>query len=94
MAFEMQISDIFRLSNGRTVLVGRIFKHNALVGRCQCELRSGTELRQTVDCEGEQIVKKSDPTNDLRSIATEDTVNLSVEEAQSGQWALVCSAVE
>jgi hypothetical protein len=91
MAFEMQIADIFRLSNGRTVLAGRISNHKALVGRCRCELRSGTELRQTVDCEGEQIVKKIAPTNDLRSIATVDTVNLSVEEAQSGQWTLVCS---
>lgn len=89
MAFEMKIANIFRLSDGRTILAGLITDHDTLIGGCRCALTSGTELRQLINCEGEQIVKKADLTNVMRAIATSEVVNLSAEEAQSGNWRLV-----
>ncbi len=89
MTFEMNITDIFRLSNGRTVFAGRIAGHDSLIRSGRCELRSGSKVRQIIQCEGEQIVKKVDLTNNLRSVATTDKVNLTVEEAQSGEWKLI-----
>ena len=89
MPFEMNITDVFRLSDGRTVFAGRIPPDIGLIGHCRCELRLGSKVRQVIDCEGEQIVKKIDPNNDLRSVATTDKVELTVQEAQSGEWRLV-----
>ena len=88
MSFEMLITDIFRLSNGATIFAGHI-SEAARIGRGTCELRSANGVRQTIHCEGEPIVKKIDPSNTLRSVATLDNVDLSIEEAQSGIWKLV-----
>ena len=90
MKFEMQILNIFRLSNGRTILGGLIPNHPELIGKCSCKLFCDGEFRQDVDCEGEQIVKKHSP-NDLRAIATIEEVTLTSIDAQSGGWKLVCN---
>jgi len=90
MKFEMQVLNIFRLSDGRTILGGRIAGHFELIRRCDCELLSDDGIRQRLNLEGEQIVKKVSA-NDLRALATSEDVMLTEEEAQSGQWRLVCS---
>lgn len=90
MKFEMQIMNVFRLSNGRIVLGGLIPNHPELIGKCNCELLFNGEFRQNVDCEGEQIVKKHSP-NDLRALATTQEVTLTSIEAQSGRWKLICN---
>lgn len=87
----MEIVDLFRLSNGRTVFTGLVSGHSGLIGRCHCQLRSSGELRQAIAFEGEQIVKRVDAANALRAIGTLEHVDLSVQEAQSGEWKLICS---
>lgn len=89
MIFEMHILNIFRLSNGRTILGGLIPSHPELIRKCHCELLFEGEIRQRINLEGEQIVKKIG-INDLRALATIENVQLTEEEAKSGQWRLVC----
>ncbi|QDH70168.1 hypothetical protein [Marilutibacter alkalisoli] len=90
MKFEMKILNVFRLSNGRTVLGGLVANHPQLIKACDCELISEEGVRQRISLEGEQIVKKIS-TNDLRALATVENVMLTEEEAQSGNWRLICT---
>ena len=92
MTFEMQIDEIFRLSNGRTMFAGMISGHAGLIAPCECELRDDQRTRQVIRCEGEPVVKKLDPSNPRRSIATREEVALSSEEARSGKWKLICAS--
>ncbi len=90
MKFELHIEDVFRLADGRTLLAGTIFGHAGVIGACECELQDDQSARQVLRIEGEQLVKKVDPANRRRSIATNEAVVLSSEEARSGKWRLVC----
>ena len=89
MGFNMRVLNIFNLSNGRTVFAGEIEGHPDLIKPCICELRSGEVSRGVVEIEGEQIVKKADPQNKLRALATVKNVELTKKEAESGDWELV-----
>jgi hypothetical protein len=91
VTFEMRIEEVFRLSNGRTMFAGMISGHAGLIGPCECELRDDQCTRQVIQCEGEPVVKKLDPFNQRRSIATTQEVALSSEEARSGKWKLICA---
>lgn len=91
MGFEMKIVNFFHLSNGRIVFVGTVDGHPSLVRSCKCKLMHNSEVRQIINCEGEQIVKKVAP-SELRSFATLDQISLTEEEVQSGGWRLICSA--
>ncbi|WP_088360660.1 hypothetical protein [Rhodomicrobium vannielii] len=86
----MQIEEVFRLANGRTLFTGVISGHAGAIGICECALLEGQRTRQVVRCEGEPMVKKIDPSNRRRSIATTEAVVLSSDEARSGRWRLVC----
>jgi hypothetical protein len=85
----MKVLNIFRLSNGRTVFAGEISGHPGLIKSCSCELHCGDLVRDVIEIEGEQIVKKVDPKNKLRSLATVKSVVMTKDEAQSGDWELV-----
>jgi hypothetical protein len=87
--FRMKVLNIFRLSNGRTVFAGDISGHPGLIKSCSCELRREDIVRDVIEIEGEQIVKKVDPNNTLRSLATIKDIDMTKEEAQSGDWELV-----
>lgn len=89
MKFNMRVLNIFNLSNGRTVFVGEINGHSELINSCVCELRSGENVMAVVDIEGEQIIKKTDLQNKMRALATVKNVELTKEEAESGNWELV-----
>lgn len=89
MKFEMKVMNVFRLSNGRTVLAGLIDGHPELIRSCTCELQLDGGVHQRFECEGEQIVKKHSE-NDLRAVATVADVSLTSEDAKSGNWMLVC----
>ena len=89
MRFEMQIMNIFRLSNGVTVIGGIISNNIEMIGKCRCALYCDSVFMQSVDCEGEQIVKKHSP-NNLRALAFSQQVALTSIEAQSGRWKLLC----
>ncbi|WP_316369663.1 hypothetical protein [Candidatus Thiodiazotropha sp. CDECU1] len=89
MQFEMQILNIFNFADGRTILGGRIDGEQNLIKQCKCEIRRGGNIRQVIKVEREEIVKKTDPTNDLRALETLDEVDLSKEDAQSGDWKLI-----
>lgn len=89
MKFEMQIMNVFHLSNGRTIFGGVISNHSELIGACKCELHFDGKCRQEIACEGEQIVKKH-TSNELRAIGTIENVPLTSDEAQSGRWKLIC----
>lgn len=89
MKHEIQIFNIFRLLNGQTVFGVRIFNHPELIKACRYELRLEDEVRQIINLSGEQILKKTDPENDLRAVETTEKVELTEEEAQTGQWKLI-----
>lgn len=89
MKFEMKVMNVFRLSSGRTVLAGLVDGHPGLIQSCMCELQVDGRFHQRFECEGEQIVKKH-TANDLRAIATNADISLTSEDAQSGEWRLVC----
>lgn len=88
MPFEMQITDIFRLSHGQTVFAGIISGDTGLVLPGICTLHCAGEYRQEVGGLVKMMLSMRAPTN-LRAIATMQSINLSREEAQSGQCKLV-----
>lgn len=87
--FNMKVLNIFRLSNGKTIFAGEVSGHPDLIKSCNCELRSGDTIRDVIQIEGEQIVKKIDPKNQMRALATIKAISMTKEEAQSGDWELV-----
>jgi len=89
MAFEMRINDVFRLSNGRTVFSGKVVGYDELVGSCKCLLLKGDERKQEFLLEGEMIIKKTDKNNLYRALATTESVELSAENAKTGEWRLI-----
>ena len=89
MNFNLRVTNIFNFSNGHTVIVGEIIGNANLIRKCTCELRINNMVKQVINIEGENIVKKIDPTNKLRSLTTLENVELTKEEAQSGKWELV-----
>lgn len=88
MPFEMQITDIFRLSHGQTVFAGIISGDTGLVRPGICTLYCAGEYRQEVGGLVEMMLGKRAP-NNQRAIATMQHIDLSKEEAQSRQCKLV-----
>jgi len=77
--FRMRVSDVFRLSMGRTVFTGVIDGDLDLIKSCKCDLLIDGIKRETIDIEGEMITENRLKT-DKRSLATTDNVVLDEEE--------------
>ena len=90
MTSSVFIRDLFKLDNGITVFacdrvagVGR-WPQN----RYQIVSRGG-DIRQELTIQGERKMARQTAHLDQLAVETFDPVQLSLEEAQSGQWALV-----
>lgn len=90
MAIELIITNIFRLSDGTTVLACEGESNVApLVGR-QANLVSGDEVRQSLSIAGERQMLKASRENE-RALETRDQLSITLEEAQSRRLRLVLS---
>jgi len=88
MASTFVIKDLFKFSDGLTVLAcegdgGPVMS----IGR-SATLRNGGELRQRIQCSGERKMLSQQRPKSFRAFETNDTVLLSVGEAQTGAWIL------
>lgn len=88
LKFDLVVRDIFRLANGLTVLA---FEGGASVESLEgnkCLLVNDGQVRQKIAIAREHFMlnKKSHH----RALETNDSVDLTSEEAQSGYWRLVC----
>lgn len=89
MTTKFLIRDMFKLSNKVTVLAcegnasGVSFKGR--VGR----LQTGNDVHQSIALIGQREMLNQSARKSLNAIETGDTVNMTVEEAQSGSWSLL-----
>jgi len=90
MATELTIKNVFRLSNGITVLAcDGGGETDSFVGR-EAALVANGKVRQRVILVGERtMINRTSHLNE-RAIETRDQLSLTSEEAQSGSWCLVC----
>ena len=91
MKFEMSITDLFHLSNGLTALSGLINGPKELISACNCELVVEEQVIERIHFDGEMHLKKSDPENPLRALATQARINLTPEQARTKKFRLVCN---
>ena len=89
MSNEMNITEKFELSDGVTVLACSGYDPKCNVIGKQLRLILGDEVRQTLTISGERKMLNQSANLDQRAFETNDTVKLSTEEAQSGNWQLV-----
>jgi hypothetical protein len=88
MASTFVVTDLFRLPDGLTVLACEGDGGPLGVIGCSATLRNGGELRQRIQFGGERNILSQAPSKSLRAFETNDTVQLSVGEAQTGAWVL------
>lgn len=89
MSGEFLIRDIFRLSNGTTVFAceGDLSAQD-LAGRRAAIVVAG-QIRQEITFCGERVMTRPSRHQNQRILETRDSVNLTLEEAQSGQGRVV-----
>lgn len=89
MSIKMNITERFELSDGITILVCSGYNPKFSVIGKQFRLILGDEMRQTLTISGERKMLNQQANLDQKAFETRDTVELSSEEAQSGEWLLV-----
>lgn len=88
MGIRATVVEKFELSDGITVLACRDCDPKCDVAGKRLRLTRGDEVRQTVSISGErQMLNQAN--RDQRAFETSDVVELSHEEARSGNWQLV-----
>jgi hypothetical protein len=88
----MQVEDVFRLGDGRTVLVGSVSGcSDSLVPALRCDLIVGGRMIQTLDLEGEMLAEKRSPSG-LRSVSTFHAVELSEDVVRNADCRLRSTA--
>lgn len=88
MKFDLSVREIFRLTNGLTVLACEGEIPVKSLGGCKCLLINDGRVRQEIVLAGERLMLN--PTSPHRALETSDTVELTMEEVKSGHWRLVC----
>jgi hypothetical protein len=89
MHYEMIITNVFRLSNGSTVLGGEVSCDEPLSAG-ECALVYDGAVQQKINVLGEMILERRDPANQLRAVETTEPVPLSIEDTLSRRWKLIC----
>jgi hypothetical protein len=89
MEIKMNIRDKFALSGGITILVCVSYDSKSDVIGKKLSLVLGEEVRQTLTISGERKMLNQQSNLDQWAFETKDTVSLSQEEAQSGEWQLI-----
>ncbi|HWL09445.1 MAG TPA: hypothetical protein VNQ76_13640 [Planctomicrobium sp.] len=81
MSFQMQVVDIFHLSDGRTVFVGEIIEGPSHLGRMQCQLSVDDKEKYRFDIEGEMHFTPK--TTSQRAISTMADIPVSSDDARA-----------
>lgn len=93
MIIELIVRNVFRLSNGVTVFAceggGEVDSFNG----CNAVLMQNGEPRQRITLVGEYVMSKKTTHINQRAVETRDSVALTLEDAQSGTWSIVCDEV-
>lgn len=85
----MNVREKFELSDGITILACSGYDPKLdLIGK-KFSLVRGDEVRQTLTISGERKMLNQKANLDQKAFETIDTVLLSQEEAQSGEWQLI-----
>ncbi len=85
----MNVREKFELSDGITILACSGYDPKLdLIGK-KFSLIRGDEVRQTLTISGERKMLNQKSNLDQKAFETIDTVLLSQEEAQSGEWQLI-----
>ena len=91
MKHELLIREIFRLADGNTVLACEAESSNeSLIGRKALLVAETGDIRQEINLMGERSMLNQTARPGLRALETQDAINLTSTEAQSGQWRLIC----
>jgi hypothetical protein len=89
MEIKMNVREKFELSDGITILACSGYDPKLdLIGK-KFSLVRGDEVRQTLTISGERKMLNQKANLDQKAFETIDTVLLSQEEAQSGEWQLI-----
>ena len=86
-AFEMQVQDIFKFRDGRTVFVGAITKGPTHIDSCKCELLHDGCPVSTIMAEGEMVADHDHPRG-FRAVATSASVDVVHTDLVDGEWVL------
>lgn len=90
MTIELKVREVFRLSTGNTVFACDVDGARVPPRNSRCELKRGDEVRQTLILSGETQLLNKNAAVTQRAFETPEQVELSPEEARSGQWRLMC----
>jgi hypothetical protein len=85
--FKMSIADAYAFEGGRTVLVGEVTSGPNYIPACDCELVVGEWVAARFRIEGEML-PLGKTRNDLRSVSTKETFDMSLIHRFAGQCTL------
>jgi hypothetical protein len=88
MAQQMKIRDVFRLSDGTTVLACEGAVSGKLEGRGAALVADG-QVRQNIVLSGERTMRHPTQHVEQRAFETLDQVELLAEDVRIGNWTLV-----
>jgi hypothetical protein len=83
MTRELLIRDVFRLSNGTTVIACEGGADRDVVAGCKVSLVINGKVRQTIVLKGEQRMLNQRAHRNQRALETEDVVEITEAEARS-----------
>lgn len=89
-SWEMQIEEIFKFTDGRTVFVGKVRGQSGFIPPGECELWIGEKLHSKLRIEGEMIAVRS-KRSDLRSVSTHKSLDLEAGLPRRVQCKLMCT---
>ncbi len=89
MEAKISIAEKFNLAGGVTILACKGCDPKTDVVNKRFRLISGGEVRQVLTIVGERSMLNQKSNLGQKALETRDTVNLSQEEARSGDWQLV-----
>lgn len=88
MENELLVREVFNLASGVTILACEgVLPTDGVAGK-RVSLVSGGVVRQELLLLGERQMHNQSASQNQKAIETKDAVNLTPEEARSGQWTL------
>jgi len=88
MPLTFAVKNLFRLPDGLTALACEGDGEPVMVIGRSATLRNGGDLRQRIQLRGERKMLRQERPKSFRAFETNDTVQLSVDEVQTGAWIL------
>jgi hypothetical protein len=80
----MEISDVFKFGDGRTVFVGDVEGSPGLVERVECELLVDGDVHQPVLIDGEEMPERRQNINPRkRAVGTSDDIGITLDFLQA-----------